>query len=347
MLEAEQELLSHAEEIKLGLSNASRLFSSEDSSILSMMREVEQSLLKIKDFLPAGGELIKRAESSYIDMNDLAREIEKLAISIEADPHRLAELNARLDIIYSLLHKHKLKNLDELIIKREEIRLKIKSLVSNDERIAELEALVDDDIRLLRTYCDEISEKRKNVLHIVEKKVTNVLKQLGMPDARFSITLSRLKDFTSTGIDYADFLFSANKQIPPENLEKIASGGELSRVMLSLKLMLAKNNDLPTIIFDEIDSGVSGEIADKVGQILAVMGRYMQVINITHLPQIASRGIRHYHVFKDDTGDSTVTKIRLLTHDERVIEVAKLLSGSEITSTAIQNAKELLKAATQ
>ena len=140
---------------------------------------------------------------------------------------------------------------------------------------------------------------------------------------------------------------SANKQIPPENLEKIASGGELSRVMLSLKLMLAKNNDLPTIIFDEIDSGVSGEIADKVGQILAVMGRYMQVINITHLPQIASRGIRHYHVFKDDTGDSTVTKIRLLTHDERVIEVAKLLSGSEITSTAIQNAKELLKAATQ
>ncbi|HPY67309.1 MAG TPA: DNA repair protein RecN [Bacteroidales bacterium] len=347
VLEAEQELLSHAEEIKLGLSNASRLFSSEDSSILSMMREVEQSLLKIKDFLPAGGELIKRAESSYIDMNDLAREIEKLAISIEADPHRLAELNARLDIIYSLLHKHKLKNLDELIIKREEIRLKIKSLVSNDERIAELEALVDDDIRLLRTYCDEISEKRKNVLHIVEKKVTNVLKQLGMPDARFTIALSRLKDFTSTGIDYADFLFSANKQIPPENLEKIASGGELSRVMLSLKLMLAKNNDLPTIIFDEIDSGVSGEIADKVGQILAVMGRYMQVINITHLPQIASRGIRHYHVFKDDTGDSTVTKIRLLTHDERVIEVAKLLSGSEITSTAIQNAKELLKAASQ
>lgn len=347
VLEAEQELLSHAEEIKLGLSNASRLFSSEDSSILSMMKEVEQSLLKIKDFLPAGGELIKRAESSYIDMNDLAREIEKLAISIEADPHRLAELNARLDIIYSLLHKHRLNNLDELIIKREEIRSKIKSLVSNDERIEELEALVEDDTRLLRTYCDEISEKRKNVLHIVEKKITNVLKQLGMPDARFSIALSRLKDFTSTGIDYADFLFSANKQIPPENLEKIASGGELSRVMLSLKLMLAKNNNLPTIIFDEIDSGVSGEIADKVGQILTVMGRYMQVINITHLPQIASRGTRHYHVFKDDTGDSTVTKIRLLTHDERIIEVARLLSGSEITSTAIQNAKELLKSATQ
>ncbi len=347
VLETEQELLSHAEEIKLGLSNASRLFSSENSSILSMLREAKLSLLKIKDFLPAGGELIRRAESSYIDMNDLAGEIEKLAISIEADPHRLAEVNERLDTLYSLLHKHRLKDLDELIKKREEIRLKIKSLVSNDERIAELETLVENDTRLLRTYCEEISEKRKNVLHKVEEKITDILKQLGMPNARFSIALSRLKDFTSTGIDHADFLFSANKQIQPENLEKIASGGELSRVMLSLKSMLTRNNNLPTIIFDEIDSGVSGEIADKVGQILAGMGRYMQVVNITHLPQVASRGTRHYHVFKDDTGSSTVTKIRLLTHEERIIEVARLLSGSEITATAIRNAKELLKAATQ
>lgn len=347
VLETEQELLSHAEEIKLGLSNASRLFSSENSSILSMIREAKLSLLKIKDFLPAGGELIRRAESSYIDMNDLAGEIEKLAISIEADPHRLAEVNERLDTIYSLLHKHRLKDLDELILKREEIRLNIKSLVSNDERIAELETLVESDARLLRTYCEEISEKRKNVLHEVEKKITDILKQLGMPNARFSIALSRLKDFTSTGIDFADFLFSANKQIPPENLEKIASGGELSRVMLSLKSMLTRNNNLPTIIFDEIDSGVSGEIADKVGQILAGMGRYMQVVNITHLPQVASRGTRHFHVFKDDTGNSTVTKIRLLTHEERIIEVARLLSGSEITATAIRNAKELLKAAAQ
>jgi len=184
------------------------------------------------------------------------------------------------------------------------------------------------------------------VLHDVEKKITDILKQLGMPNARFSISLTRLKDFTSSGTDYADFLFSANKQIRPENLEKIASGGELSRVMLSLKSLLTKNNNLPTIIFDEIDSGVSGETADKVGQILAGMGKYMQVVNITHLPQVASRGTRHYHVFKDDSGDSTVTKIRLLSYEERIIEVARLLSGSEITATAIRNAKELLKAAT-
>jgi DNA repair protein RecN (Recombination protein N) len=346
-LEKEQELLSHAEEIKLGLSNASRLFSSESSSILNMTREAKQSLLKIKDFLPGGEELIRRTESSYIEMNDLAGEIEKLAISIEADPHRLAEVNERLDVIYSLLQKHRLKDLSELIKRREEIRTKVRSLVNSDERMTELETMVANETRLLRTYCEEISEKRKSVLHDVEKRITDILKQLGMPNARFNILLSRLKDFTSTGTDYADFLFSANKQIQPENLEKIASGGELSRVMLSLKSLLTRNNNMPTIIFDEIDAGVSGEIADKVGQILAGMGKYMQVVNITHLPQVASRGTRHYHVFKDDSGDSTVTKIRLLTYEERIIEVARLLSGSEITTTAIRNAKELLKAAIQ
>ena len=146
-------------------------------------------------------------------------------------------------------------------------------------------------------------------------------------------------------MDQADFLFSANKQVAPENLAKIASGGELSRVMLSLKSLLTKNNNLPTIIFDEIDSGVSGEVADKVGQILSGMGKYMQVVNITHLPQVASRGTRHYHVYKDDTGESTITRIKLLSMDERIIEVARLLSGSEVTETAIKNAKELLQSA--
>jgi len=344
-LEKEQELLAHAEEIKLGLSNASSLFSSESSSILTMISDAKLNLSKIKDFLPGGGELVQRTESSYIEINDLAREIERLAISIEADPHRLAEVNDRLDAIYSLLQKHRLKDLNELIKRREEIRIKVKSLVTSDERMTELETMVSNETRLLRTYCEEISEKRRSVLHEVEKKIPDILKQLGMPNARFSISLTRLKDFTSSGTDYADFLFSANKQIRPENLEKIASGGELSRVMLSLKSLLTKNNNLPTIIFDEIDSGVSGETADKVGQILAGMGKYMQVVNITHLPQVASRGTRHYHVFKDDSGDSTVTKIRLLSYEERIIEVARLLSGSEITTTAIRNAKELLKAA--
>jgi DNA repair protein RecN (Recombination protein N) len=197
----------------------------------------------------------------------------------------------------------------------------------------------------LKTIAENMSAMRKGQLPDIESKITELLKQLGMPNAKFRISLSHLNEFTPSGLDQADFLFSANKQIPPENLAKIASGGELSRVMLSLKSLLTKNNNLPTIIFDEIDSGVSGEVADKVGQILSGMGKYMQVINITHLPQVASRGTKHYHVYKDDIDDSTFTRVKLLSHDERILEVARLLSGSEVTETAMKNARELLKAA--
>jgi DNA repair protein RecN (Recombination protein N) len=192
-----------------------------------------------------------------------------------------------------------------------------------------------------------MSDMRKSVLPDIELKISDMLKQLGMPNARFRISLDQTIEFAANGIDRADFLFSANKQVLPENLSKIASGGELSRVMLSLKSLLTKNNNLPTIIFDEIDSGVSGEVADKVGQILSGMGKYMQVVNITHLPQVASRGTKHYHVYKDDIRDSTITRVKLLSPEERILEVARLLSGSEVTETALKNARELLEAAIQ
>jgi DNA repair protein RecN (Recombination protein N) len=344
-LEKEQELLSHAEDIKLGLSSASDLFSSDNNSILIMLREAKLDLAKVIEFLPQGKEIFDRTESSYIELNDLAGELEKLAATIEADPHRLALVNDRLDTIYSLIQKHKVNTLNELIIKREEIRQTIKSIVTGDERVTELAAVLEKVTKELKNLAEEISGKRKNILNDVEKKITDLLKQLGMPNARFRITLSKLQDFTYLGIDHADFLFSANKQVEPENLAKIASGGELSRVMLSLKSLLTKNTNLPTIIFDEIDAGVSGEVADKVGQILAGMGKYMQVVNITHLPQVASRGTKHYHVYKDESGTSTITRIKLLSPEERVMEVARLLSGSEITETAIKNAKELIKSA--
>jgi DNA repair protein RecN (Recombination protein N) len=204
--------------------------------------------------------------------------------------------------------------------------------------------MIKKESNQLKILSDEISEKRKSVLPDIELKITALLQQLGIPNAKFKISLIRLKEFSGSGIDQADFLFSANKQIAPENLARIASGGELSRVMLSLKSLLTKNNNLPTIIFDEIDSGVSGEVADKVGQILSGMGKYMQVINITHLPQVASRGNRHYHVYKDDTDNSTFTRVKLLSPEERILEVARLLSGSEVTETAMKNARELLKA---
>jgi len=344
-LEKEQELLSHAGEIKLGLSNASNLLSSDSASVLLLLREAKSALLKISEFLPNGDEILRRSESSFIELNDLAGEIEKMMATIDADPNRLALVNDRLDSLYSLIQKHRVKGLDELIVKREEIRKQVKSIETSDERMAEVESALKKETSALKSLSDGISIRRNNILDDVEKKITDLLKQLGMPNARFRVSLTKLHDFTATGTDHADFLFSANKQVEPENLAKIASGGELSRVMLSLKSLLTKNNNLPTIIFDEIDSGVSGEVADKVGQILAGMGKYMQVVNITHLPQVASRGTKHYYVYKDDSGDSTITRVKLLTHEERVNEVAKLLSGSEITETAIRNAKELLKAA--
>lgn len=344
-LETEQELLGHTEEIKLALSGSSNLFSAEGLSILSMLREVKANLGRIRAFLPPGESLLSRTESSLIELDDLAAEIENLAVTIEADPHRLAEVNSRLDLIYSLIQKHRVGNLNELISKKDDIKDLIRSIVSGDERLSELEALLEKEVNSLKKVSGEMSKMRKGVVPEIESKVTELLKQLGMPNAKFRISLSVSEEFTQTGIDQADFLFSANRQIAPENLAKIASGGELSRVMLCLKSLLTKNNNLPTIIFDEIDSGVSGEIADKVGQILAGMGKYMQVINITHLPQVASQGNKHYHVYKDDVDDSTFTRVKLLSREERILEVARLLSGSEVTETAMKNARELLKAA--
>jgi DNA repair protein RecN (Recombination protein N) len=344
-LETEQEILEHAEEIKLSLTNSSTLFSSDGIAILSMLREVKANLNKIKGFLPEGESLVSRTESSLIELDDLASEIDKISSLIEADPERLGFINNRLDLIYSLMQKHHASNLHELLRKKDDIENLIRSITSSDERLNELNKLIEVKTVSIKGLATSISEKRGGVLPEIESKITELLKQLGMPNARFRISLSQSQEFKQSGIDQADFLFSANKQIAPENLAKIASGGELSRVMLSLKSLLSKNNNLPTIIFDEIDSGVSGEVADKVGQILSGMGNYMQVINITHLPQVASQGKKHYHVYKDDDDDSTFTRIKLLSDNERILEVARLLSGSEVTETAMMNARELLKAA--
>jgi DNA repair protein RecN (Recombination protein N) len=308
-----------------------------------MIREVKSNLNRISPFLHNSETLMARTESALIELDDLATELEKLSVSIEADPERLALVNNRLDTLYSLIRKHHVNNLKELIRKKDEIQELLNSIVSGDERLTELEELLRNDDTVLRSLSETISVRRKSVLPEIESRITSLLKQLGIPNAKFRILLTKLQEFSQTGIDQADFLFSANKQIEPENLAKIASGGELSRVMLSLKSLLTKNNNLPTIIFDEIDSGVSGEVADMVGQILSGMGKYMQVINITHLPQVASRGTRHYHVYKDDTDNSTFTRVKLLTPEERIFEVARLLSGSEVTDIAMKNARELLK----
>lgn len=344
-LEKEQEILEHIGEIKMALHDSSALLSSDEVSILGMLRELRQNIGKIITFLPESEALLARADSSHVELDDLANDIEKLSVKVEADPDRLKKVNERLDLIYSLIQKHRVKDLNELIIKQDELRNLVKTIATSDEKLAELETLLAKELSSLEQIADNISDNRLKVIPDVENMITGLLKQLGMPNGKFRIELARSQDFTPSGIDKADFLFSANRQVSPENLAKVASGGELSRVMLSLKSLLTKNNNLPTIIFDEIDAGVSGEVADKVGQILADMGKYMQVINITHLPQVAARGSEHFHVYKDDTGHSTITRIKLLSHTERIHEVAKLLSGSEVTDTALKNARELLKAA--
>jgi DNA repair protein RecN (Recombination protein N) len=343
-LEKEQKLLEHAEEIKLILSNITRLFSRDEVSILSMIRDVRSGIGKISIYLPQELNIPARINSVFIELDDLAKEIDRLEQNTEADPERLARINARLDKVYSLIQKHRVRNVEELILKKEEITGIIRSIVTSDERLDELALTLRDLTESLTYVAEEISGKRSSYIREIELTITDLLRQLGIPNARFKILLSRSKELTSTGCDCAGFLFSANKQTDPEDIARIASGGELSRVMLSLKSMLTKNRNLPTIIFDEIDAGVSGEVADKVGQILSEMGEHMQVVNITHLPQVASRGTRHFHVYKEEKDDSTITRIKLLSPGERIQEVARLLSGSEITETAIRNAKELIKA---
>ena len=344
-LEKEQEILDHADEIKSALVSSSSLLSANDISVLSMLREVKSNMEKVNVYMPDAGDLRARLASVYIELDDLAGEIEKLTSDTDTDPEKLVWINNRLDQIYSLMHKHRVSNLAELLVRKDEIRKKLLSINANETRLEEVEAELELKTELLSAQSVQISEKRRAVVPETEKKVMELLHRLGMPNARFRIRLTSAKDFTVSGKDNADFLFSANRQTEPEDIARIASGGELSRVMLSLKSLIAKNNNLPSIIFDEIDSGVSGEVADRVGQILSSMGKCMQVINITHLPQVASRGTRHFHIYKEDRDDSTITRVKLLSPDERIIEVARLLSGSEITDTAIKNAKELLRSA--
>ncbi len=344
-LEKEQELLSHAEEIRSSLEKSSALLSADEQSAIPLLREIRTTLGKIESFLPSDGDYLKRIDSAFIDLTDLNNDIERFFGSIESDPGRLNQVNERLDLIYSLIQKHKVQDENALIDLREEMRQRIAAISTSSVRVEELESKLQYERQKLIDLAENISGKRSQKVPALESEITGLLQQLGMPNARFRVSLTRLPEPGPEGIDQADFLFSANKQVAPENLARIASGGELSRVMLSLKSLLTLNNNLPTIIFDEIDAGVSGEVADKVGQILASMGKYMQVINITHLPQVAARGKKHFHVYKDETTDSTITRIRLLTDDERKMEVARLLSGREITETAVRNAEELIKSA--
>lgn len=342
-LEQEQEMLTNASEIKEALAAAIAALGADDVSALSLLRTARLSLSRIAGWLPEAAELEKRMETQLIELGDISYEAEKLNERATADPGRLEYVTQRLDTVYTLMQKHRCRDIDELL----EIQRRVEEAVSEnsdvDERIGQLMRQRDAALAEVKTSAGSLSDARKRAADPLAGQITSRLRKLGMPHACFEVRIRTLETPGPSGTDAVEFLFSANRQVEPEELSRCASGGELSRVMLCLKSVLAVSSGLPAIIFDEIDSGVSGEVASMVGSILSDMGKTMQVINITHLPQVASRGGMHYHVYKEESDHSTITRVRLLNDEERVTEVARLLSGSTITEAAMRNARELLR----
>ena len=342
-LEEELETLSHAEEIKQNLSGAAYLLSEDEASIVVRLREAGDYIRKILDFYPKAKDISERLESAYIELQDLSNEIEVLNESVEHDPQRIEYIRQRLDEIYSLQHKHHVSTVGELLQIKDDLEKKLEQINSYDFRLEELEKEMGQKRDALSKKAAELTRRRQQAIPRIEERITSMLQDLGIAHATFKIQRSEVEDFDEYGVDHVQFLFSANKNIEPEDIARVASGGELSRLMLSLKSLIAETRALPTIIFDEIDSGTSGDIADKMGSIMKAMSDNMQVINITHLPQIASKGDYHYLVYKYDDQDTTHTYIKALEDQERIREIAKMLSGEELTDTALQNAREFLQ----
>ncbi|GAB6013013.1 DNA repair protein RecN [Viscerimonas tarda] len=341
-LEKEQEILNHAEEIKSALFGIHNLLSSNDLNVVQQLKESLNIARNLSKVYPDSEAIIQRLEGAYLDLKDLSPDVEHSAESVEYDPDRLAFIGARLDLIYSLQQKHRASSIAELLTIYHELEAQIASLDSYDETIARLQKEAGQKQAAMLASGQELSKQRKAATKTIEEQLTAKVTVLGIPNIRFGceITAKELPD--STGLDNLRFLFSANKNVPLQPISEVASGGEISRVMLCLKSMIAGATALPTIIFDEVDTGVSGEVADKMGQIMQDFGKQMQVLAITHLPQIAAKGNTHYFVYKTDDESSTRTNLRELTRDERIKELAQMLSGSEITDAAILNAKVML-----
>ncbi len=341
-LEQEREMLSHAEEIKSMLFSNVEMLNRNARPILVSLKEVCKNIEKISSYLTEGEEWYKRAESSYIELEDLATELEDKMEGIDHDPARLELVASRLDQIYALQQKHRVKSLSELIEIREELGVKLKKISSFDENIEELSVEISGALDLLSVSGKRLSDSRKKVIPSIEKQIVKQLVELGMPNARLVIECNVLKEYAEKGCDDIGFQFSANKKGELSDIPKVASGGEMSRVMLCIKALLSASKGLPTIIFDEIDTGVSGEVADKMGSIMQDISKSIQVISITHLPQIAVKGKHHYKVYKTDSKTDTKSSIEKLDYELRVTEIAKMLSGSNLTEAALINAKELL-----
>lgn len=342
-LEQEAETLTHAEDIKATLYKAKLLTESEEGGSVSLTKEALQELEGIAKVYPPAEEWSKRLQSCYIELKDIAHDLEIAQDEIDFNPSRLDFVNSRLNQLYTLLQKHHVKTEAELIEIANDYQKQLDMITSSDDRIAELEKKKEASFKQVMIHAEGLSAMRQASAEEIERQMESYLVPLGMPNVKFAVDMVKRKEPDVHGIDSVTFLFSANKNGTLQNVASIASGGEIARVMLSLKAMIAGAVKLPTIIFDEIDTGVSGSIAEKMALIMKDMGRQnRQVMSITHLPQIAARGNAHYKVYKEDTETGTNSHIVRLSDEERVDEIANMLSGSTLTEAARDNARALL-----
>ncbi len=341
-LEAELEMLNHAEDIKSGLYKINILLSDDEHGIVAALKESLSVTHSLSKMYNRSEEMQQRLDTAYIDLKDLSSEVERMAGDIEFNPERLAFVEERLNKIYSLQKKYNIDTVAGLLALKYEINKKLENIDSFDQQLKEQQQEVADNKEKVDLLASKLSSKRKSAIKPMEETLTKKTSVLGMPNIRFECNISPKQEADITGIDNLEFLFSANKNVPLQPVSEIASGGEISRLMLCLKSMIAGATALPTIIFDEIDTGVSGEIADKMGQIMQEFGQSMQVIAITHLPQIAAKGRAHYLVYKTDDEKTTTTNLRKLSDKERLEEIARMLSGASLTDAAIQNARVML-----
>jgi DNA repair protein RecN (Recombination protein N) len=315
----------------------------EDGGVLQALKSSASTLHGLLQMYPTSADWHERMQSAYIDLKDLSQDIENKLEDIDFDPARFEEVNNRLNLIYSLEQKYQATNVDELLALQDKFKEQLKEITSFDDRIDEMVKHTDALLGEVRSKAERLSAKRKKAALEIEKDMRAKLLPLGMPYVQFNVQLDRRKAPEADGIDGVTFLFSANKNDDLRSLAAVASGGEIARVMLAIKALIAGATHLPTIIFDEIDTGVSGAIAARMAEIMGNMSKVMQVISITHLPQIAARGKTHYKVYKVDNEESTVSHIKRLNSTERVEEIAHMLSGEALTTAAIDNARDLLK----
>ncbi|MFG5858325.1 DNA repair protein RecN [Dysgonomonas sp. Shenzhen-Wh21] len=341
-LENELETLTHAEDIKSALFKLHSLLSDDDKGIVLGLKEGLNTSQQLAKVYVRSEEISERLQIAYIDLKDLASEMDKLANDVEFNPERLAFIESRLDLIYTLQKKYHVNAVSELLALYEEFKQKIENIESSDQQVEALEKEVHEKSEKVFALAKQLTDSRTSITDSFEKDLTDRVAYLGMPNIRFRSEIITEKHPNIYGSDSVLFQFSANKNVPLQPVAEIASGGEISRLMLCLKSMIAGATALPTIIFDEIDTGVSGEIADKMGEVMREFGKNMQVLAITHLPQIAAKGKAHYKVYKSDDEHTTTTNLVRLSDEERLTEIARMLSGSTVTEAAIQNAKVML-----